>query len=72
MWKSKHSQSINADELTLHLVLIRNDGNLTSELSGKKFESGEALWPTKKLSGVFPNGAVEDHLHIMVLKLSAF
>ena len=70
--KANDINDIDADELTLHQVLIRDDGNLTSELSGKKFDSGKALRPTKKLSGVFPNGAVEDHLHIVALKPSAF
>ena len=70
--KANILRDIDADEFTLHQVLIHDDGNLTSELSGEKFESGKVLQPTKKLSSAFLNGAVEDHLNIVALKPSAF
>ena len=70
--KANDLKDIDADELTLHQVLIRDDGNLTSELSGKKFDSGKALRPTSTLDDVFPNGALKGHLHIIALKPSAF
>ena len=73
--KRKNANDLNdidAYELTLYQVLIRDDGNLVSQLSGKKFDSGKALRPTSTLEDVFPNGALKGHLHIVALKPSAF
>jgi len=64
--KSPTFNNISADKLRLWKVSIAADDVFENSIDGNNFEDTTSLRPTNKLSRVFPEPLLDDHIHIVV------
>ena len=63
--RSHYPNQVDAPELTLWKVCLPVDV-ITPELTVDDVEGSEELHPVKRISSVFGEGLVDDHVHILV------
>jgi len=64
--KSPIFNDVSADMLDLFKVSIAADDMFKNGTDGNKFEDTRSLRPTSKLSRVFPEPLLDDHIHVVV------